>query len=323
MKLSIVATLYQSERYIAEFHARAGAAARSLVGEDYEIVLVNDGSPDNSLALAVDLAHGDDRVIVVDLSRNFGHHKAMMTGLAHAGGDTVFLIDSDLEEEPEWLTVFAGHMAQERCDVVYGVQARRKGRPFERLTGGLFYKAFRLLSGINVPDNLTTARLMTRRYVNALLRHGEREVVIAGLWQLTGFEQRPFTVHKHSHSETTYTFSKKMAAFVNSVTSFSSAPLVMIFYIGLGILAFAGTYSAYLVVNWLFFAKPPGGWTSVMASIWLLGGLMVSFIGVIGIYLAKVFAESKHRPYTIVRAVHGSLRNMPREPGVNPGVEKS
>ena len=98
MKLSIVATLYQSADYVIAFHHRASAAARQLVGDDYEIILVNDGSPDNSLDLAVILTEIDDHVVVVDLSRNFGHHKAMMTGLAHATGEQVFLIDSDLEE---------------------------------------------------------------------------------------------------------------------------------------------------------------------------------------------------------------------------------
>ena len=103
MKLSIVATLYQSAPYIIEFHQRASAAAKQIVGNDYEIVLVNDGSPDNSLEVAVQLTETDSHVVVVDLSRNFGHHKAMMTGLAHTKGDRVFLLDSDLEEEPEWL----------------------------------------------------------------------------------------------------------------------------------------------------------------------------------------------------------------------------
>ena len=110
MKLSIVATLYQSSAYITEFHQRASAAARQLVGEDYEIILVNDGSPDDSLDIAVQLSDNDNHVIVVDLSRNFGHHKAMMTGLDSASGQHVFLIDSDLEEEPEWLLSFKKQM---------------------------------------------------------------------------------------------------------------------------------------------------------------------------------------------------------------------
>lgn len=309
MKLSIVATLYQSAPYINEFHERASATARRLVGDDYEIVLVNDGSPDNSLDLAVKLTEQDSHVVVVDLSRNFGHHKAMMTGLAHAKGERVFLIDSDLEEEPEWLETFVQQMEQESCDVVYGIQERRKGSWFERWSGQWFYRFFKALTGLALPENVVTARLMTRRYVNALLRHEEREVFMAGLWYITGFDQRPYVIKKHNTSETTYTFRRKMSLLVNSVTSFSNTPLVSIFYIGISISLFALAYIAYLVTHWLFLAKPLAGWTSAMASIWLLGGMIISFIGVVGIYLSKIFSETKQRPYTIVRQIYAKQQD--------------
>ncbi|NKI67899.1 glycosyltransferase [Collimonas pratensis] len=306
MKLSIVATLYQSARHVDEFCSRAAKVANQLVGEDYEIVLVNDGSPDNSLEIAIRIAEQNPRIVIVDLSRNFGHYKAMMTGLAQASGDSIFLIDSDIEEEPEWLLSFSKQMEQERCDVVYGVQEQRKGGFFERWSGQWFYRIFRIITGLALPDNIVTARLMSRRYVDALLRHDEREVFMAGLWLITGFEQQSQTILKRSSSETTYTFGRKMSVFVNSVTAFSNAPLIAIFYIGIAISVIAGGYAASLVVHWLFFSKPPSGWTSVMASIWLLGGLIISFIGVIGIYLSKIFSETKKRPYTIVRQIYRS-----------------
>lgn len=305
MKLSIVATLYQSAPYIDEFCSRASGTAQQLAGDDYEIVLVNDGSSDNSLELAIRLCESNSQVIVVDLSRNFGHHKAMMTGLAHAKGEQVFLIDSDLEEEPEWLLSFDEQMQREHCDVVYGAQGQRKGGFFERWSGHWFYSFFHTLTGLALPENIVTARLMSRRYVQALLLHDEREVFMAGLWHITGFDQRPQTVKKHNTSETTYTFRRKMSLLVNSVTSFSNAPLIGIFYIGLTISLVAGGYTAYLFAYWLFLAKPLSGWTSVMASIWLLGGLIISFIGVVGIYLSKIFSETKRRPYTIIRQIYG------------------
>jgi putative glycosyltransferase len=309
MKLSIVATLYQSAPYIKEFYQRASASARQLVGEEYEIVLVNDGSPDNSLDLAVQLTEVDIHVVVIDLSRNFGHHKAMMTGLAHAKGERVLLIDSDLEEEPECLIAFAEQMKGQRCDVVYGVQEQRKGSWFERWSGQWFYRFFKVLTGLTLPENIVTARLMTRRYVNALLLHEEREVFMAGLWYITGFEQRPQVVKKYCTSETTYTFRRKLSLLVNSVTSFSNAPLVGIFYIGVFISLVAVFYIGYLTIHWLLFVKPLSGWTSVMASIWLLGGMVISFIGVVGIYLSKIFSETKQRPYTIVRQIYAKQQN--------------
>jgi putative glycosyltransferase len=304
MKLSIVATLYQSAPYIEEFYQRASAAARQLVGDDYEILLVNDGSPDNSLDIAVKLTENDRHVVVVDLSRNFGHHKAMMTGLAYSKGHHVFLIDSDLEEEPEWAISFAAQMEIDKGDVVYGVQEQRKGDVLERWTGQWFYRLFKALTGLELPSNIVTARMMTRRYVDSLLRHEERELFLAGLWHITGFSQTPQIIRKHSTSQTTYTFRRKMSLLVNSVTSFSNAPLVSIFYIGISISVIAVIYIAYLSVHWMFLAQPLSGWTSVMASIWLLGGMVISFIGVVGIYLSKIFTETKRRPYTIVRQVY-------------------
>lgn len=305
MKLSIVGTLYQSAAYIHEFHPRCEAAARTLVGEEYEIILVDDGSPDTSLDIAVGLARVDAHVKVIELSRNFGHHKAMMTGLTYATGERLFLIDTDLEEEPEWLLLFARQMQQEGRDVVYGVQEQRKGRWFERWSGDWFYRCFRLLTGLALPPSAVTARLMTRDYVNALLRHQEREVFIPGLWHITGFSQGACAVTKHHSSASTYTLRRKLSLLVNSITSFSNAPLVGIFYIGLGISLLALMYIFYLVIDWLFYEKAPVGWTSVIASIWLLGGMIISFIGVVGIYLAKIFAEVKQRPYTIVKRTYG------------------
>jgi putative glycosyltransferase len=305
MNLSIVATLYRSESYISEFCDRSAKVARQLVGEDYEIVLVNDGSPDTSLAVAVALSQEDPHLKIIDLSRNFGHHKAMMTGLSHSTGAYIFLIDSDLEEAPEWLLDFYPQLKTEHCDVIYGVQQQRKGNLFERLTGEWFYILFRILTGLVLPRNVVTARLMTRRYVEALVSHQEREVFMAGLWHLTGFVQQPQWVTKQSSSETTYTFRRKISLLINSVTSFSNTPLIGIFYVGLTIFLVAGLFTLYLVVNRLFFARPLSGWTSVMASVWLLGGLIISFIGIIGIYLSKIFSETKQRPYTIVRQVYG------------------
>jgi len=266
--------------------------------------LVNDGSPDSSLEIAKGLADTDNHVVVVDLSRNFGHHRAMMLGLSHALGEYLFLIDSDLEEEPEWLVPFQQQMSLEKSDVVYGVQVKRKGRLLERVSGRCFYSVMRLLTGMQLPENLVTARLMTRRYVKALLQHRERELFIAGLWFITGFSQRPQQITKHSSSVTTYTTTKKISQAINSVTSFSNLPLVAIFYFGVILSAVALAHAVYLIILRVFFAQLMSGWTSLMASLWLIGGWIILGIGVVGMYLAKIFSETKQRPYAIVREVY-------------------
>jgi putative glycosyltransferase len=300
VRLSIVATLYHSAPHLDEFYRRVRAAAVAVT-TDYEIVLVNDGSPDASLETAITLFGQDPNVVVIDLARNFGHHKAMMTGLRRATGDLVFLIDSDLEEEPELLSTFHETMRRTHSDVVYGVQAERRGGLVDRIGGWLFFTTFNALSNWPISPNLVTIRLMTRRYVDALLEHRERETMIAGLWAITGFAQVALPIRKHSRSVSTYRFGHKIAILVNSLTSFSDRPLVLIFYLGVVIIALATIAAAYLVIERLFFGTLLAGWPSLIVSVWLLGGLTIFCLGIIGIYLSKVFLETKQRPYTIIR----------------------
>lgn len=312
MMLSIVTTLYNSAPYIEEFYDRVCAAA-SQITRDFEIIFVNDGSPDNSLEVALDLYRKDSRVGIVDLSRNFGHHKAIMTGLIHARGDLVFLLDSDLEEEPEVLHNFYDELKRTRADVVFGVQDQRKGKLFERISGSLYFKVFNLFSTHPIPTNHITARLMTREYVAALIGHQEREFVLSGLWALTGFNQVPLTVTKHHKPTSTYGLGRKIAHLVNAITSFSNKPLVLIFYLGCFIVLVSSIAAIDLIVRKLLFGTLLEGWASLIVSIWLLGGLTIFCLGVIGIYLAKVFIEVKQRPYTIVKQTYGIKHEQEQE----------
>lgn len=300
MELSIVTTLYHSAPFIREFCARSARAAAAITA-DYEIILVNDGSPDDSLAIATALHREDSRVKVLDLSRNFGQHRAAMAGLARAGGRLVFQIDVDLEEEPELLTRFHEVMtARPEADVVYGVQDRRKGGPFERASGALFYRLFNWLSPLRIPPNLLMARLMTRRYVRALVSHRETELDISSLWQSTGFQQVPVTVHKHGKGTTTYTLGRRLSLAMRSLT-FSNRPLLGIGALGLVVLAVSALYLAWVLYVYAFVGEVPSGFTSIVLSIWLLGGLILFSLGVIAVYVSIIFNETKRRPYAIVR----------------------
>lgn len=302
MKLSIVTTMFKSEATIAEFISRASAAASGIT-DSFEIVIVDDGSPDSSLAIATEVAAHDPRLKIVELSRNFGHHKALMTGLRYASGDFCLLIDSDLEEPPETLDVFWSKLGKD-VDVVYGYQESRNGGLLHRLAGWAAYSVFNALIPEGIPRNHLTIRLMRRDYVDALLLHGESQVIIGGLWVITGFKQLGVRVDRIRRRETTYTFRRRWKAFLDSVTNFSEAPLVGIFYLGLTIAAISLLVGAWLMLRWLVMGVGVAGWLSVMMSVWCLGGIAIFCIGVIGIYLGKVFTETKNRPYTIVRKVH-------------------
>jgi putative glycosyltransferase len=318
MQLSIVSTLYHSAPHLEEFYSRISAAA-SAITDDYEVILVNDGSPDESLELAVSLYEKDDKVRVIDLSRNFGHHKSMMTGLAHARGALVFLIDCDLEEEPELLNEFHQHIKASGADVIYGVQQKRKGKFFERITGRIFYKLLNVLSSYPVPTNLVTVRLMTQRYVASLTQHMDREIFLAGLWVITGFKQVAVPVRKHSKGSSAYTLRRKFSELVSAITASSSKPLVFIFYLGCIIVLLSSGAATTLIVRRVFFGAMLAGWPSLIVSVWLLGGLILFCLGIIGIYLSKIFMETKRRPYTIIRAVHERRALSPS--GHNSGLD--
>ena len=215
MKLSIVTTLYLSAPYVAEFHRRVSDAARKIT-DDYEIVMVDDGSPDNSLAIAMELVDRDPKLRIVELSRNYGHHKAMITGLEHTGGDYVFLIDVDLEEPPELLDGFFEEMRASGCDVVYGFQSARKGNWFERHSGALAWRLINLFLAIQIPHNHSTVRLMTRAYAQALVQHKEQKTAIGGLWVITGFRQKGTEFVKASRGRGSYTFPRRLGVRLSS-----------------------------------------------------------------------------------------------------------
>jgi putative glycosyltransferase len=305
IQLSIVTTLFKSELFVVDFHRRVCAAAAALT-DDFEIVMVDDGSPDGSLDIARQLAAQDSRVRIVELSRNFGHHKAMMTGLEFSRGDFVFLIDVDLEEQPEWLALFWTTLRNGTLDVVYGYQTTRKGSAVERVGGALHWWVIRRLSYYPIPENLVTARLMTRRYVDSLLLHKEHKTAIGGLWAITGYKQVGLPITKQSRGNTSYSLAARVAVSFEGITSFSEKPLILVFLLGCAIFVVAVIGAAYLIAVRLT-GQLLSGWASVMVSIWILGGLSIASIGILGLYISRIFIETKHRPYSIVRAVHQSL----------------
>lgn len=303
-QLSVVTTLYRSAPYIKPFYERAAQAA-SAVTDAYEIVMVDDGSPDDSAAIARQLAEQDPHVKLVRLSRNFGHHKAIMTGLDHAAGELVFFVDCDLEEAPELLAAFHERlMASPEVDVVYGVQQQREGTWFRQMTGQMFYRLYNYLTSYTIPENLTTMRLMRRPYVDALRTHREQMFIIAALWTLTGFNQVAYPVRKTYKGSTSYDLSRKLAQIVYGTASVSARPLIAIATIGFVITLFSVIAGLVYLSMSLLGIIGVEGWVTIVLSILLLGGMNIFSTGIVAIYLSIIFQEVKDRPYTIVREVY-------------------
>ncbi len=314
MTLSVVTTLYNSAPYIEEFYRRVLAQIQDLE-LDYEVVFVDDGSPDNALGVAMQIALQDPHVSVVELSRNFGHHKAMMTGLSEARGDLIFLIDVDLEEPPEILGEFYRQLREKSVDIVFGVQQERHGPWYQRVSGEAFYHLYNLLSTNVIPRNQLRARLMTRRYLDALLQHREQLFMIEILCNLTGFKQVAFPMNKTGYKgSTSYTLARRIRLFINGITMSSRRPLIFIGYLGALIVFLAAIYTFYTLLQYLLGVATPNGWTSLIISTWFLGGLTIFSLGIIATYLSVMFEEIKSRPYSIIAQVHrGSDTLRPRE----------
>lgn len=303
MKLSVVTTLYNTASFVEEFHQRITDEVRKLT-EDYEIIMVDDGSPDNSLSLALNILQNDSHLKVIEFSRNFGHHKAMMTGLEHATGDFVFLIDVDLEEPPELLGKFHKVMIEGNWDVVYGYQEDRKGKWFEKYSGKLVWWFLNKMIPFKIPhNNHSTVRLMRKEYVQALTQYKEQKTAIGGLWIITGFKQTGISFVKGLREKSSYSVRRRLLTLLDSVTSFSEVPLFFIFYLGLIILLISGILGVYLLIRKMTGATMEG-WVSLMTSLWFLGGLAIFSIGIVGLYVSRIFIETKNRPYTIVRKIY-------------------
>ena len=315
MKLSVVSTLYRSAEHLEEYHARL-AEALSQTTEDHEIILVDDGSPDDSLAKALELQRRDNRIRIIELSRNFGHHAAIMAGLSQAQGERIFVIDSDLEEDPSLLVDFWAKMEEEsEVDVVCGYQNKRSGGWFDRMSGNAFYFLLKLSTGLKLTPNQVTCRLMKKEYVLALNSYREInlftlhsspffESFLGGICEITGFKQKKVPVEKAKVGKTTYSFMKKLALCLNAFTAFSGMPLMVMFFIGLLVAFLSFGISAFLLFTYFFQGQSVEQWTIILVSVWFLGGVLMIFTGLLGLYINNIYKEVKGRPRYIVRKIH-------------------
>jgi putative glycosyltransferase len=307
--LSVATTMYNSEDWIISFLNEMRGVLEEI-DCTWEIVVVDDGSADDSVRVCRSIAETDQRITLVELSRNFGHEPALLEAIKQAKGEFVFLIDSDLEEPPETLLEMLDILRLERTlDVVYGVQKMRRGTVQHTLLGWLSYRVFNKLSGVSIPNDVLTVRLMTRRYVNALLLYNERTIALAGLFAMAGFGQRPLPVDKDYKGYTSYTFLKRVTVFLRYLIIFTSVPANAITASGLLAAAFAAAYATYAFGAYWLTTDPVEGWITLVLLIVFLNGLLLTSVGICAAYLSFIFQEVKGRPVVIVKEV-GTARSV-------------
>jgi polyisoprenyl-phosphate glycosyltransferase len=303
-KLSVVIPCYNEEAVIHELYRRVTQACRSQVGDRYELVLVNDGSLDETWAMLQELAHNDDRIVAVDLSRNHGHQLALSAGLSLARGERILVIDADLQDPPELLPEMM-RLMEGGADVVYGQRVERDGETwFKRVSARVFYRLLLRMTDVGIPPDTGDFRLMRRPVLEALLAMPEQQRFIRGMVAWIGFRQVPLEYRRDRRfaGETKYPLRKMLTFAIDAITGFSIAPLRISFYVACVFLLFALVTIIYVLISWLYLGPVPG-WTSIFLTVLILSSVQLFSLAVIGEYLGRVFMQTKQRPLFIVREI--------------------
>lgn len=306
VRLSVVVPCYNEEAVLSMLEARLSAACAAHVGEDHEIILVNDGSKDRTWQVICDLAARNPRIMGVDLSRNHGHQLAVTAGLQVSRGELVMMIDADLQDPPELLGRMIARI-EEGADVVYGQRVRRHGESaFKRGTASAFYKLLNRMAEQEIPVDTGDFRLMTRRVVDQLNAMPERFRFIRGMVSWIGFEQVALQYERDPRAagQTHYPLHRMIRLALDAITSFSTLPLRIASHLGV-LTGIAGLAMLCWAV-WRWFEQGTIiGWTSTIAVMLIMGSIQLIILGVFGDYLGRLYLENKRRPLFIVREVRG------------------
>jgi len=312
--LSIVVPCFNEEACLRVLHERLTSVARAAVAEDYEIVLVNDGSSDASWAIMQQLAAGDPHLLAINLSRNHGHQLALTAGLDLSSGETMLIIDADLQDPPELLAPMLETMRESHADVVYGVRKSRRGETaFKRATAHGFYRLLSRATDVDIPLDAGDFRLMSRRALDVLLAMPEQARFIRGMVAWIGFRQVPFAYDRDERfaGETKYPLSKMVRFAFDALTGFSSAPLKLASQIGIGLSIGSVLLILYIAYAWLS-GQSIQGWTSLMLIVVVIGAVQMFVLGLMGEYIGRLYNESQRRPLYVVQEVAGGPRRAGR-----------
>jgi polyisoprenyl-phosphate glycosyltransferase len=301
---SVVVPCYNEALGLEEFHRRLSAVMNGI-GRSWEVVYVNDGSPDGTLACIESMRASDPHIGLINLSRNFGKEIALTAGLDHAQGEAVIVIDADLQDPPEVIpdlvAVWDGGV-----DMVYAQRRAREGETWaKKVTADLFYRLMQRIGGVRLPRNTGDFRLLSRRALDAVLQLRETHRFMKGLFAWVGFPSQAVLYDRaprHAGSSS-WNYWRLWNLAVEGITGFTLMPLKIATYLGLAVAVFALGFGGQLIIRTLLFGNQVPGYPSLMAVVLFLGGVQLMTLGVIGEYLGRVFNETKQRPlYLLERA---------------------
>ncbi|MBR9860842.1 glycosyltransferase family 2 protein [bacterium] len=307
--LSIVTSLYKSAPFLGEFIAELREALNQIQVENIEVILVNDGSPDNSLAKALELQKDFPEITVVNFSRNFGHHQALKAGIDLASGEYIYLCDCDLEIAPAKLVEFYKKIKDDpEMDMIYGVQDRRRGSLFSKLSGAIFYKLMNAISDTAIPENMLTERIFNQKVKQALLSMGDHHLFLGAMLHWIGFKNDAIVLKKGERAgKSTYTTAKRIQLMINAISSFSGRPLLWLFYLGIVLSLISFISAAVIIIMKIRLGDAIQiGWSSLIVLGIFGVGIISTFQGIIGIYLHKMFQQVQNRPGYIISDIYKS-----------------
>jgi dolichol-phosphate mannosyltransferase len=305
--ISIVIPVYKAEDCLQVLYDRLRASLE-IINSDFEIILVEDCGGDRSWEIICELAKSDPRVKGIQFSRNFGQHYGITAGLDHCDGDWVVVMDCDLQDRPEEIPRLY-EKAQEGYDVVLARRGKRKDPLLKRLKSSLFYKVFNYFTELEYDSEVGNFRIISRRVAENFRLMREQLRFFGGIVDWMGFTTTSVNV---SHEErfagqSTYTFSKLWKLASETIIAYSDKPLRICISLGFLISAFAFAYGVVILLRALIYGSPITGWSSLIISLYFLGGIIISILGILGIYLGKTFDETKKRPLYLVRNLTTSL----------------
>ena len=306
--LSIVSPAYNEAENLGEFYSRVINATDNL-NLEIEIIYINDGSQDSTIDIITKQRQIDNRITIIDLSRNFGKEIALTAGLDYSSGDAVIVIDADLQDPPELIPKLVEKW-REGYDVVNAKRIKRKGESLlKKVMSYIYYRLLFYLSDINVPRDTGDFRLLNKNALDALLKLREKHRYMKGLFVWVGFKQKEIEYEREARfkGKTKWGFFSLFNLAFDGLTSFSIMPLRLASTIGFLSALIGFFYGAVIVFKTLFFHEPVAGFTSLVVLVTFFGGIQLLSIGIIGEYIGRIFNETKNRPLYIVKNIQGSI----------------